>query len=349
MRDGNDSIVVLAAYLVGTRNIHNGPGSFTTTSNANGLYWAIDTFLGMSPGLCRTGVQVHIVHDVGNAAATHRGVSLHAFEPEANFPGGDRRWGLYSRVLGLLADRWACAWAVDMDVAAIALPRCGALRSLLHVGSDACSDKIKWWINRASRQTLLNTTWDERFQQFLEDRRRPVYNSGIVGGRRAVFWPALRAVVARLDAHRATQPPLAVGADMLLWNWAAAVWVADAAGSGLGSGVVSGYPHGPVNLPMWAKLPHGANIICPPHWPDGRQCNSPCGYAWLNTSLGNYWFGHKLPRSWLNLLRLHACWPEATSRSSIVNRTLFNLGGRKFVCECAQVGHPPDERSALDL
>lgn len=412
----DDTAVVLAAYLVGSSNLHHGPGSFVSTATGvRGLYDTIDNFIGMSPGLCRAGVQVHIVHDVAGAASAHRGVVLHAFAPDPSFLGGDRRWGLYLQALSTLR-RWSCAWALDMDVAALVVPWCSALRAALHLGSDACSWKIKTWLQRASRHTLLNATWGAHFTRFLHDRQQP-YNSGIVGGRREVFLQSLNSVVSRLEAHRASGPPLVVGADMLLWNWAALGDGSDVDPQGGGVGVrsqhgtgraaraarraraatalpvaatavVTGYPNGPVNWPMWAKLPRpSTDGLCPAT----HACNSQCGYAWLNSSItllpvasrvagGHiggadvgaparcccgvvarvppstsasspptvpYWFGHKLPRSWLNLLRLHACWPLASGTPRAAHALALH-GARKFVCECSAVSSgAPDRRTPL--
>ena len=337
--------------------------------------------------LRRQGVQAHVVHDLADqVASSHRGIVLHHFPADSTYLGGDRRWGLYSSVLKALSAgnpagsaraAWACAWAVDLDVAALSVPQCDALpRAALHVGSDACSTRIKYWLDKASQRTLLNQTWERSFQTFLSDRR-PVYNSGIVGGRRSVFASALHAVSARLEAHRKTTPQTRrqVGADMLLWNWAALH------AQNRSSGLVSGYPFGPVNFPMWAKV--GGGGLCGGSVGSGRSggsggsmgvpafCNSTCGYAWLNSTLVRpadgggeggskqqhhhhhhpfaYWFGHKLPRSWLNRLRLHACYPTE-SLTSRADRALFEQGARKFACECEAVGEggeTPRKRSSL--
>ena len=58
------------------------------------------------------------------------------------------------------------------------------------------------------------------------------------------------------------------------------------------------------------------------------------------SDIGAYWFGHKLPRSWLNVLRLRACFPQAAS-SATAARVLAKIGGGKFKCECTAVGDTP--------
>lgn len=341
--------MVLAAYLVGARNEHHGQGSFAGVASAQGLYREINTFLGMSPSVCsREDVEVHVVHDVPSAmnVSEYRGVQLHGFEPDASYLGGDRRWGLYQRLLQAATNKtmWSCVWALDLDVAAISVPPCGSLEhSALYLGSDGCSPKVMSWLNKASTHTLLNRTWGQRYRSFLANRSHPIYNSGIIGGRRSVWTAALKAVVDRLEAHRASSHESVrhvVGADMLLWNWAAISWRHSRGHGGRPISIVTGYPRGPVNFPMWAKLPSALGTMCPPHLaPDGvRPCNSQCGYEWLNhTAPGAYWFGHKLPRSWLNLVRLRACFPEAAARARGAD-VLRRVGGGKLLCECPSVG-----------
>lgn len=335
--------VVFAAYLVGARNEHRGQGSFAGIDSAYGLYREISTFLGMSPGVCaRDDLEVHVVHDVPSVTAEdHRGVRLHKFAPDSSYLGGDRRWGLYLSVLRSLnttSGGLSCFWALDLDIAAISVPPCSALApTALHVGSDGCSRSIKLWMHRASERTQLNRTWGAHYQAVLANQSHPVFNSGIIGGRRGIWTSALKAVVERLEQHRTASPAHVrhvVGADMLLWNWAAASWHRQQ------HGVVTGYPRGPVNFPMWAKLPDSGKGLCPMHpSPDGqRPCGSQCAYHWLNSSgLGAYWFGHKLPRSWLNMLRLHACFPQAavTARGT---EMLERVGSGKLRCECLKVG-----------
>ena len=82
----------------------------------------------------------------------------------------------------------------------------------------------------------------------------------------------------------------------------------------------------------------------------GGPCNSECGYKWLNASgLGHYYFGHKLPRSWLNMLRLHACYPNA-SRTGVGQQVLKRLiGGGRFDCTCIVGEAAPSMRSAAPV
>ena len=137
-----DGTLILAAHLTGARNAHRQSGSFSGAS----LNRVLDDWIGMSPGLCQKGIQVHVVHDsavsTGAQTSVHRGIVLHRFPPDPTYLGGDRRWSLYAKVLQTLSSGplWHCMWALDLDVAAISIPHCSALpKTRLHIGSDACS------------------------------------------------------------------------------------------------------------------------------------------------------------------------------------------------------------------
>ena len=56
--------LVFAANLVGSKHRHRGVGSFAGVATDASLRRELLTFLRMSPGLCREGVEVHIVHDL---------------------------------------------------------------------------------------------------------------------------------------------------------------------------------------------------------------------------------------------------------------------------------------------
>ena len=361
--------IVLAAYLTSAKIAHVGQGSFAGANSTSGLLTELDNFIGMSPGLCRDGVQVHVVHDLPHgppSLVTHRGIILHRYAPDPSYLGGDRRWVLYRDVLQALARAgtvWHCAWALDLDVAVFVIPTCAFLPRQLHVGSDACSGKLKGWMTRISTRTRLNETWDANYRAFLGDKR-PIANSGIVGGRRSVFNAALHALTHRLEMHRQAAPQArnVVGADMLLVNWLVLERMHNASDSSSRSGVASGFPFGPVNWPMWARLPVVAShSLCPSQsasgdWRSHRKqppCNAQCAYEWLNATLvgggtsSSYWFGHKLPRSWLNRIRLHQCYPEVSADGRVAHALLYHTGSAKFRCECREVGHGPPKGSSI--
>ena len=77
-----------------------------------------------------------------------------------------------------------------------------------------------------------------------------VLNAGIVGGRRAALMPALARVAERIMGYWHSQLNLDSaaarysGADMIIWNEVAHEM----------AHVETGYPAGPVNLPMWGAF-----------------------------------------------------------------------------------------------
>ena len=79
---------------------------------------------------------------------------------------------------------------------------------------------------------------------------------------------------------------------MVVWNEEANA-VRDGGGT-----IVTGYPQGPVNLPMWGAFARAH----PRHIRNGERCSlklTHCRHLWLNGTSGMYWFGHKLPWSWV--------------------------------------------------
>ena len=307
--------LVLTAFLKGAPAGH--AGSFGA---ANNLAKHVDAFVQRSPGLCNR-TSLHVVHDLPSMrnVSHHRGVVLHYFAPDPRTPPGDLRWEHYARVLPAL--RWKCAWAVDVsDVDVLQLPPCAAPHlpeGSIAAASDSCSTSVKAWLHKLIREAGVAESLGARFQRFLDgpwsdqytglDRdghgpwalrrgaigsrlnKLPVLNTGIVGGRRADFEPALRAVAARLRNHYAAAPPH-VNVDMAFWN-----------AQLLERPVVTGYPHGPVNLPMWGRLASVPSPWCRMHAdPMNRSasCSHQCRYEWINATLGHYWFAHKLQRWW---------------------------------------------------
>ena len=170
-------------------------------------------------------------------------------------------------------------------------------------------------------------------RRYLADRTtRCIYTSAIVGGRRSAFVPTLREVAERLRANWARRMAAAAtavggvvggsssggggggdaasylgkqssrpadfywGEDMVAWNVVALRLAA--------ANVLSGYPHGPTNLPMYGGL-------SPAHWDHTgnatmggggggkggkrRLCahSEECRHAWLRAAQGLHWFGHK--------------------------------------------------------
>ena len=112
--------------------------------------------------------------------------------------------------------------------------------------------------------TLLRAGFARQaFRRLVRDKSSTSYvrNAGIVGGRRAVFERALSAVVKRMKGSTEI-------ADMVAWNEEALTH---------GTNLVTGYPDGPTNLPMYGKLLRA------------QGCSKLCRHTWLNTTNGLYW------------------------------------------------------------
>merc|ERR1719272_1081975 len=135
---------------------------------------------------------------------------------------------------------------------------------------DATDVAVLWLRKQARMSGLLNST-TTAFHALLRDKTRgmAVRNAGIVGGSRAVFERALSTVVDRMRG-------LTEIGDMVAWNEVALTQ----------GNLITGYPRGPTNLPMYGKLSREHN------------CGKLCRHQWLNATSGMYWFGHKLPGSW---------------------------------------------------
>ena len=89
--------------------------------------------------------------------------------------------------------------------------------------------------------------------------------------------------------------PLYLGADMVVWNEVAHT-----------QRIIAGYPLGPVNLPMWGAFPRAH----PRRSRSGAFCSlktTRCRHAWINVTRRLYWFGHKLPMSWVHLQLASPC------------------------------------------
>lgn len=304
--------VVLAAFLNTAPNIHG--GAFRKSVD---LVKHVRDLLHRSPGICPR--QLHVIHDKENITDTEccGGVTLHRFAGDVAHLGNDQRWPYVQQVLRKPTVAWHCAFVIDFDVSVFCLPPCEeeaalAAPSKLIVSGEVCKISPKQWLwahsIRMGRDHLARSvrTWP-LISRMLHDQG-PMFNCAMVGGRRDVFEPALDAVVAdytRLWRTRSTH--YWSGADMLLWN-----------GQALKRGfeqVVTGYPHGPVNLPLDGKLAAHTdgtlyyemclNIDHRDPANGTAPCKSKeCILDWAaNVSLNRYYFGHKLPNWWLTLAR----------------------------------------------
>ena len=281
--------LIVATFLVGSRNTHMS-GSFGKRQRSlESITKGIDDMVARSPGLCSPGVRLFVIHDVETNVTSWRGATLVHFPPKVSVP-TDRRWALVLRMLTGRA--WDCAFAVDLaDVNVLRVPPCRALPPRLYIGSDGCSGGIRKWLRRKAIRTRLNSSHSARYLAFLGDPKTTILNAGVVGGPRSAFEPALRALVHLFRRHWAVHTNLEDGGDMILWNEV-----------GLERDVVTGYPLGPVNYPMYGMF-CGMHHSCK----NASRANGICSLAerkhrvhvWVNQTRGQYWFGHKMRKSWL--------------------------------------------------
>jgi len=295
--------LVLTAFLRGSASGHDG-GSFSTATN---LLKHVSGLVRRSPGLCGEGT-LHVVHD--NERFRHNetyGIArLHYFAADPSMPPRDARWRMFAHVLrSEAAGGWECAWATDMtDVDVLRLPPCSTSyygEARLAVGTDACGLKPAWLrdVARRANYTLassaLRAFLNERDHQV--HRRRQTLNCGLVGGLRATILPLIDQMSDRMARHHGqVPPPPHIPMDMLFWNEVVLEMEAQRRAP-----IVSGYPLGPVNLPMWGGL-SDQTAFCPRHadpWLGQRVvCSGQCKVAWVNATIGHYWFGHKLKSWW---------------------------------------------------
>ena len=269
------------------------------------LYVAVDSLMGLSPGVCRPGLSIHIAHDLGSlkprkgwnatyqrhhtngsVVVEHRAdgmMNYHSFPRDLDHLPTDRRYQLFAAVLRHI--KWDCAFTLDLtDVVVVHVPACSALPNKLMIGSDGQSPKVRRWLFSRANRTRLLPTLSAAFNTFGDRSARSdapaVLNCGIVGGRRSAFEPALSAFNQALLTHWQTNPSFEHGAEMVIWN--------DLALDRHRVPALSGYPNGAVNWPMYGSFaPQHRDVR-------GRPCVSRCRTEWFNLSMGVFWFGHKL-------------------------------------------------------
>ena len=301
------STLILTAFFHGQQDIHGG-----AFSRANrGLRHALDQLIDESPGLCSLGrrAMLHVLHDQKDAISWRAGVELRRVTTMANSSfAHERRWILYAE---LLADAsWypqaQCVWLVDLtDVRVVRLPPCASLMQSsperLWVGADVMSSKsaakaVKAWIWSRAVATGFNATLSARRRRkwltWLHDSTAQPCNAGIVGGGRATVQRAVESIAdgVRSNERAQQQEPLAAarprssGLDMLLWNDYCIHGPRASSGDSLGSG----YPFGPLHMPMSAQV----------RTESGRPCTEQCRHDFVRAVRGLYWFTHKAPASW---------------------------------------------------
>lgn len=326
--------IVVTSFLVGAPNKHTygatsfaqlstgrlPNGSIAWKSPASRVYGVVDKLRSVSPALCTPNTALLVAHDVAGIPAVKDGVRYHHVDPDATSNSMNRRWEIYSRILREYT--FDCVYAIDAtDVAVLWMPSCLALPERLVIGSDGASMGVKQWLRKQARMSgLLNST-TAAFHALLHDHtgRMAVRNAGIVGGRRAVFEGALSTVVNRMAG-------LTEIGDMVAWNEVALTQ---------GDRLITGYPRGPTNLPMYGKL-------MPEH-----KCPRLCRHKWLNETRGMYWFGHKLPGSWFKYADYRhcgcrsRCGPLGVSFNRETTDVPFDAPWPAGLSVAARIGHSP--------
>ena len=315
--------------LVGSRN-----GS---RADPKVLFKLVDKFVERSPGLCDANVTLLVLHNLPADERLPEGPRHRRSGVEflrTSLSGSLRlmsplnaRFVLLERLLARA--RWDCAYSVDLsDVDVLRAPPCAALRSSeLVIGTDACSSKMRKWLGgRLGRSGMLrndsghysvgantDTFWGGMSARELLSRGRGgcIYSAALVGGRRSAFGPALRNVTAQLTANygrrRAAKQGLAPNGAVQYWAEDMVAWNLLAQDLPHGR-LLTGYPHGPTNLPMYGAFhPEHADepnaTMADRAETPGRRRKScggreACRQAWLRRVRGLHWFGHKMPSSW---------------------------------------------------
>ena len=181
------------------------------------------------------------------------------------------------------------------DVAMLYLPPCHALPQRLVLGSDSDGKWFHHWLRKAARINGLLDSASTALKAFLNGSRNGRnFNVGVVGGCRRTFLPLLAHMSLRFEKHwTAARPrPLSAASDMVLWNELALEQTDQRIPP------LTGFPHGPVNMPMYGGSEKGSCLARYFRNASGRQRN-PCRIQWFGSSRGFYWFAHKPVQLWL--------------------------------------------------
>ena len=356
--DGTHTILLAAFLTPFNRAASQQIGSFLRSARRRDehldLVREVAIFVDSSAAALASGhVTVHIVHDTDMKAATIPSlpcIRFHRFafgddaaetSIRSRAAATDRRWPLYARILRQKeahGEHWDCAWAIDLtDVVMLQLPPCGALpEDRLAIGNDGQHGSMRNWFKWLGAQANANRWW-VGIEQWLKGAQKPVLNNGIVGGRKAAIEPFLhfssRAVVTfwtRQDV--ATNWSI----DMLVSNQGVYDENVRAEAGAAVAFPITGFPYGPVHLPMWGLL--GIHRGRPLLWDHNRSdafetptdnfaeatlalatnasflqeatrrrrvswwCSPKrfhCRRRYVNSIRGLFWFGHKMPKIWL--------------------------------------------------
>ena len=171
---------------------------------------------------------------------------------------------------------WTHAHLIDAsDVVPLRRPPTDANQLVVGV------DTAKVWLQRLA--TAQHYAPSAALRGMMANRSAIMYNAGILGGSADRILEVLRALRHRIKAAPMVNDMIHLN-EVLLHHHRAPLTL--------------GYPHGPVHLPFW-----GTPAGC---------ANEACRHEFLRTTMGRYWFGHKIPGTWVGILRTGLCgeWAE---------------------------------------
>ena len=294
--------LLVSAQLVTGTNIHGGSFKTMAKLHLDELVRGIDLVLTHGPAIAdglKTGnLRYLVAHDHATMAhnRSYRGVELYFTSRHIDKPGNDARWRVYADVLEREAARGtACAFTIDFgDV----YPTTWALHELcqqrpgaLFLASDSCRHRHVWawldWSRRASNFSA-SAVLDARLLK-SGDGRLP-YNCGVMGGSAAVLLSAIRDMAWRIEVHYRSLAARGLGHGMIVDMLTMFEMLEQ---SPPAAGVVTGFPSGPVNLPMHGDFCYGL-----------AQCQINRSYPYFNRTDCNrlelaemtrtHFFRHKL-------------------------------------------------------
>jgi len=277
------SMELLAAHLTRAHNPHGGDFGHNSSLGTRARQWASALRLRRS----RIGaIRLTLVHDEvvemlddqQDAAIVLHRLDVSSLPMASIMAPNDLRWLAFERLLEQPPAHLShdteddCVAIVDVsDVGVIGnvTSLCEQHPHAIFAASDACgvggTRGVKAWMrSQASRAnfSLATTPWLRR--QLTQRSSVPVvFNCGIAGGRRGVFAPFVRAMASLIRQHYAREEAVAWRlVDMLIFNELVLRRLADTEEAlqqprealRWNHSVVTGWPLGPVNLPMWASF-----------------------------------------------------------------------------------------------
>ncbi len=308
--------LVLTAHFIHTQNPHGGAFGLNSSLAVRARAWASAIALRRA----RIGdLALRIMHDdptspdgsAGEPSVVLQRVELaHAREMAAN----DLRWLAFDQLMAHEYGLSDCVFVVDVsDVGIIGnlSDLCRLYPLAIFGGSDSCgiggARGVKAWMRSQavrSNFSLLSAPW---LQHVLSQRTSVpvVFNCGIAGGVRHVFAPFVRAMAAAIREHYSRREAVAWRlVDMLVFNELLLQRLTRSVGGltqpqsllGWNRTVVTGWPLGVLNLPMWSTFcGHDACSMTAPAAGRAPLKADECVRRLMLQMAPRYYFVHKVP------------------------------------------------------